>query len=60
MAYADANEPEEAAAVARRVLDLSADFFSDRTAERSRVVLTKLEPFTDVPEVAEVLDRFAA
>ncbi|MFI0370445.1 hypothetical protein ACH35V_21480 [Actinomadura sp. 1N219] len=52
----DANEPEEAARAARQMLDLSADFASDRTAQRARIVLTKLEPFRDIPEVREVLD----
>ncbi|MFG1850744.1 helix-turn-helix domain-containing protein [Actinomadura geliboluensis] len=60
VALVDANEPEEAAATARRMLDLSADFASDRTAQRNRVVLTKLEPYGDVPEVREVLNTYAA
>jgi transcriptional regulator with XRE-family HTH domain len=57
VALVDANEPEEAAATAARVLDLSADVASERTAERSRVVLAKLEAFRDVPEAREVLER---
>ncbi|MEU8121495.1 helix-turn-helix transcriptional regulator [Spirillospora sp. NPDC049024] len=60
VALVDANEPEEAARTARRMLDLSADFASDRTAQRNRVVLTKLEPYGDVPEVREVLNTYAA
>ena len=60
VALVDANEPEEAAATARRMLDLSADFASDRTAQRNRVVLTKVEPYGDVPEVREVLNTYAA
>ncbi|MFI0453419.1 helix-turn-helix domain-containing protein [Actinomadura sp. 6N118] len=60
VALADANEPEEAARAARRMLDLTADFPSARTAERSRVVLAKLEDFRDVPEVRAVLDQHAA
>lgn len=60
VALVDANEPEEAANAARRMLDLAANFASDRTAERSRVVLAKLEPFRDVPQVREVLDEHAA
>lgn len=59
VALVDANEPEEAASTARGMLDLSARFPSDRTAKRGRVVLTKLEPYRDVPEVREVLDTFA-
>ena len=42
------------------MLDLSADFASDRTAQRNRVVLTKLEPYGDIPEVREVLNTYAA
>jgi hypothetical protein len=60
VALADANEPEEAATTARRMLDLTADFASSRTAERRRVVLAKLEPYRDVPEVRELLNLHAA
>ncbi|WP_409469607.1 helix-turn-helix transcriptional regulator [Streptomyces sp. HC307] len=59
VAYADANEPEAAAATAERVITLSADVASERTAERVRVVLTRLEDFRDVPEVRDVLDSAA-
>ncbi|MBB1245034.1 helix-turn-helix transcriptional regulator [Streptomyces durbertensis] len=59
VALADANEPEEAAATAERVVALSADVSSERTAERVRVVLTRLEEFRDVPEVRAVLDSAA-
>ncbi|MBB4934762.1 transcriptional regulator with XRE-family HTH domain [Lipingzhangella halophila] len=55
VAYADANEPEQAANVARRMLDMSTDLGSDRTAERAQVVRMSLEPFRDVPEVREIL-----
>ncbi|MEU9641335.1 helix-turn-helix transcriptional regulator [Streptomyces sp. NPDC048188] len=55
VAYADANEPEEAAATAARMFELSADVASDRTSERGRVVLARLEEFADVPEVRSVL-----
>jgi tetratricopeptide (TPR) repeat protein len=55
VALADANEPEEAARAARRLLDLSADVASDRTAQRVGVVLTKLEAHRDVPQVRELL-----
>ncbi|MCW2859760.1 MAG: transcriptional regulator, family [Actinoallomurus sp.] len=44
VALADANEPEEAGATASRMLDLAQGFASDRTHERSRVVLNSLEP----------------
>ncbi|MEU9020745.1 helix-turn-helix transcriptional regulator [Actinomadura sp. NPDC048394] len=60
VALVDANEPEEGAKIARHMLDLAADFPSDRTARRGRVVLAKLEPYRDVPEVREILDTYAA
>ncbi|MFJ4967288.1 helix-turn-helix transcriptional regulator [Streptomyces sp. NPDC088755] len=56
VAYADANEPEEAAATAERVLSLSADVASERTAQRVRVVLERLAEYADVPEVRSVLE----
>ncbi|UNO42313.1 transcriptional regulator [Streptomyces sp. MST-110588] len=59
VALADANEPEEAAATAKRVITLSATVTSDRTAERVRVVLDRLEGYRDVPEVRAVLDGAA-
>ncbi|MGW4027814.1 helix-turn-helix domain-containing protein [Streptomyces sp. NPDC004838] len=59
VAYADANEPEEAAATAERVLSLSADVASERTAERGRVVLARLAEYAHVPEVRAVLDSAA-
>ncbi len=60
VALADANEPEEAAAVAERVISISADVASERTAERVRVVLDRLSDFADVPEVAALLADHAA
>ncbi|MFK8849271.1 helix-turn-helix transcriptional regulator [Streptomyces sp. Ac-502] len=59
VALADANEPEEAAATAERVVSLSAALTSDRTAARVRVVLGRLEGYRDVPEVRAVLDGAA-
>ncbi|MDT0300721.1 helix-turn-helix transcriptional regulator [Streptomonospora wellingtoniae] len=56
MAYADAREPEAAAETASRMLSLSTEVASDRTAERSRVVLERLTEFADVPEVRSLLD----
>lgn len=56
VAYADANEPEEAAAVAGRVISLASDVASERTAGRVRVVIERLKEFADVPEVRAVLD----
>ncbi|WP_119728055.1 helix-turn-helix domain-containing protein [Thermomonospora amylolytica] len=60
VALVDANEPEEAANTARRMLDLTADLASDRTTQRARVVLAKLEPFGHLAEVRELLDEHAA
>ncbi|MGW7366537.1 helix-turn-helix domain-containing protein [Streptomyces sp. NPDC054841] len=57
VALADANEPEEAATTAQRVILLSADIASERTAERVKVVLHRLDEYRDVPEVREVLDE---
>ncbi|MEU9285838.1 helix-turn-helix domain-containing protein [Streptomyces sp. NPDC048275] len=54
VAYADANEPEAAAATTSRMLAL-AQSGSERTAERTRIVLDRLRAFRDVPEVAELL-----
>ncbi|MFI6287750.1 hypothetical protein ACIBCM_23900 [Streptomyces sp. NPDC051018] len=56
VACADANEPEEAAATAERVLSLSADVASERTAERGRFVLARLAEYAHVAEVRAVLD----
>ncbi|MFC7326287.1 helix-turn-helix transcriptional regulator [Marinactinospora rubrisoli] len=60
IAYADAGEPEAAAETAARMLALSADVASDRTARRARVVLRRLNDFADVPEVRAVLAEYAA
>lgn len=59
VAYADANEPEEAAATAERVISLSADIASERTAERGRIVLARLEEFRNVPEIRTLLEGVA-
>jgi tetratricopeptide (TPR) repeat protein len=58
VALADANEPEEAVHTASRMLDMSADLTSDRTTQRARVVLARLKPYADVPEVRELLTRY--
>ncbi|MGN5379556.1 hypothetical protein ACQ4WX_26565 [Streptomyces lasalocidi] len=60
VALADANEPEEAAVVAERVITLASDIPSERTAERVRVILRRLQDFADVPEVAELLAEHQA
>ncbi|MBH1938765.1 helix-turn-helix transcriptional regulator [Streptomyces sp. AV19] len=57
VALTDANEPEEAAATAERMICLSAGVASERTAERVKVVLRRLEDFRDVPEVRAVLEN---
>lgn len=59
VALADANEPEESAQTAERVISLSSDIASERAAERVRVVLRRLEEYRDVPEVRNVLDNAA-
>ncbi|GAA1260267.1 hypothetical protein GCM10009677_09420 [Sphaerisporangium rubeum] len=56
VALADANEPEEAADVAVRMLTLSADVASDRVAHRARVVLDRLKPYRDVRRVRELIN----
>lgn len=56
VAYADANEPEEAARVAARVIVLSGDTASARASERVRVVLSRLAEYRAVPEIRDVLD----
>ncbi|WKE68547.1 helix-turn-helix transcriptional regulator [Streptomyces sp. WP-1] len=55
VALADANEPEQAAEEARRVIGTSGDLSSERTAERARTVLHRLREYKDVPEAREVL-----
>lgn len=55
VAYADANEPEAAAEVARRMLEIANGLGSERTNERARVVRRALERFRDVPEVRDAL-----
>ncbi len=60
VALADANEPEEAAAVAERVISLGADTPSERVAERVRVILGRLQEYAEVPEVAALLAEHPA
>ncbi|MCT9108305.1 helix-turn-helix domain-containing protein [Streptomyces mirabilis] len=60
VALADGGEPEESAAVAERVISLSADVASERTAERVRVVRARLAEYAEVPEVRAVLESAAA
>lgn len=52
VALTDADEPEESAAMAERVIGLGSDIPSERAAERVRVILRRLGDFADVPEVA--------
>ncbi|MFK8910289.1 helix-turn-helix domain-containing protein [Streptomyces sp. YS-3] len=59
VALSDANEPEEAVTVAERVISLSADVASERTGERVRIVLARLEEFHDIPDVRALLDGAA-
>lgn len=58
VALMDANEPEQAAHTAGRMLEMSTEVASDRTTQRSAVVLQKLEKFRDIPEVRTVLDAY--
>ncbi|MEU3880766.1 helix-turn-helix domain-containing protein [Streptomyces californicus] len=60
IALADANEPEESAVVAERVIRIASAVASERTAERVRVVLARLQEYEDVPEVATLLAEHAA
>ncbi|MFE5604493.1 hypothetical protein ACFQ8O_35550 [Streptomyces coelicoflavus] len=55
VALAYANQPEQAAEEARRVIDTSGDPSSERTAERARTVLHRLNEYKDMPEAREVL-----
>lgn len=56
VAYVDANEPEQAAHIAARVIALSGDVASARASDRVRVVLSRLAEYSKVPEVHDVLD----
>lgn len=60
VALADANEPEEAAAVAGRVISLGSDTPSERVAERVRVILNRLQEYAEVPEVGALLAEHRA
>jgi transcriptional regulator with XRE-family HTH domain len=60
MAYADAREPERAAAVGVRVLQLSRDTTSSRAAGRLAAVLHRLAEHRNVPAVAELLTAGAS
>ncbi|WP_078901030.1 hypothetical protein [Actinacidiphila yeochonensis] len=55
VALADANEPERAVREAGRIVELSSCLASERTAERTRAVLRRLEEYGDVPEVHGLL-----
>lgn len=59
VALADANEPEEAARTARRVIELTASISSDRAERRVAVVLDRLSHYSSVPEVAALLAEYA-
>lgn len=55
VALADANEPEQAAVEAARVIEQAEGMTSDRTLTRSRAVLLRLQEYDDVPEVRSLL-----
>ncbi|RKN40389.1 hypothetical protein [Streptomyces hoynatensis] len=59
IALLDANEPEEAAGVARQMLELSATVPSARAAARGELLVRRLREHDDVPEVADVLADWA-
>ncbi|WP_328792951.1 MULTISPECIES: hypothetical protein [unclassified Streptomyces] len=56
----DANEIDEAAAVASRVYDLAAASDSPRAVQRLDTVLDALAPHRDAPAVRHLLDRAAS
>lgn len=60
VALADANEPEEAASVAERVISLASDTPSERVAARVGVIFSSLQKYAEVPEVAALLDDYSA
>ncbi|MFF6808821.1 helix-turn-helix transcriptional regulator [Streptomyces sp. NPDC012403] len=60
VALVDANEPEEAAAVAERVISLWSDMPSERVAARVRVILSRLQEYAEVPEVAALFAEHQA
>ncbi|MFJ1649701.1 hypothetical protein [Streptomyces sp. NPDC088258] len=53
----DANEIDEAAAVASRVYDLAAASDSPRAVRRLATVLDALAPHRDAPAVRDLLER---
>ncbi|MCS0635666.1 helix-turn-helix domain-containing protein [Streptomyces sp. LP05-1] len=55
VALLDANEPEEAASVAERVITLSSEITSERTAQRVNLLLHRLQKYADVPKVSALL-----
>lgn len=59
-AYVDANEIDEAVAVASRVYDLAAASDSPRAVRRLDTVLHALAPHRDTPAVRDLLDRAAS
>ncbi|MFI6348916.1 helix-turn-helix domain-containing protein [Streptomyces sp. NPDC050560] len=59
IALLDANEPEQAADEASRVLTASEALSSRRTAVRAQAVLDRMQPFRHVPEIREVLKDHA-
>jgi DNA-binding XRE family transcriptional regulator len=56
-AYLDAGEPEQAAAVTGRAVDLAAGVGSVRPAARMATVLHRLQPYQAMPSVADLLER---
>ncbi|WP_323138627.1 MULTISPECIES: helix-turn-helix transcriptional regulator [unclassified Streptomyces] len=59
-AYVDANEIDEAAAVASRVYDLATASDSPRAVRRLDTILDALAPHRDTPAVRDLLERAAS
>jgi hypothetical protein len=55
VALLDAHEPEAAASASARMIELSHTVGSDRATRRAALVIDRLRPFRDVPEVGELL-----
>jgi hypothetical protein len=55
VALADANEPEQAAREAQRIIELTGELSSERATDRTRTVLHRLMEYDEVPEVHDVL-----
>ncbi|MEV7907779.1 transcriptional regulator [Streptomyces anulatus] len=57
VALADGGEPEEAVRTSWRMLNLSEEVASDRLTQRFRIILERLQPYRDLPQVQELLSH---